>query len=159
DALFDAWKRERVVPSIRVATEYHLDPGYLDALVANIRRSLDEARRRGVQPDLNLISFHGIPLDYIQRGDPYRRQCEETAQEVAARMGWAEGAWKLVFQSRLGRQEWLTPYFDETIKSLPGTGVKSVFVTQPGFTADCLETIDEIGNEGREDFERAGGEH
>ena len=159
DALFDAWKRERIVPSIRVVSEYHLDQGYLAAIAVNVRRNLDEAKRRGVEPDLKLISFHGIPLDYIKRGDPYRRQCEATAKEVARRLGWSNVEWRLVFQSRLGRQEWLTPYFDETIKSLPASGVKNVFVTQPGFTADCLETIDEIGNEGREDFERAGGEH
>jgi ferrochelatase len=112
-----------------------------------------------MNPEMYVVSFHGIPIDYIKRGDPYMRQCAETAKEIARRFGWKKGEWKLVFQSRLGRQKWLTPYFDETIKSLPAAGVKSVFITQPGFTADCLETIDEIGNEGRHDFEGAGGEH
>lgn len=159
DALFDAWKRERVTPSFRVVRDYHLDEGYLDAVEANIRRNLDDARRRGIEAEMKVVSFHGIPIDYIKRGDPYMRQCAETGKELARRMGWKKGEWKLVFQSRLGRQKWLTPYFDETIKQLGASGVKSVFVTQPGFTADCLETIDEIGNEGREDFERSGGEH
>ena len=159
DALFDAWKRERVAPSFRVVRDYHLDEGYLAAVEASVRRHLEDARQRGIEPEMKVVSFHGIPIDYIKRGDPYMRQCAETGKELARRMGWKKGEWKLVFQSRLGRQKWLTPYFDETIKELGAGGVKSVFVTQPGFTADCLETIDEIGNEGREDFERSGGEH
>jgi ferrochelatase len=159
DALFDAWKRERVTPSFRVVRNYHLDEGYLNAVESNIKRHLDGARSHGVHPAINVVSFHGIPIDYIKRGDPYMRQCAETGKALARRMGWKKGEWKLVFQSRLGRQKWLTPYFDQTIKELGAAGVKSVFVTQPGFTADCLETIDEIGNEGREDFERAGGQH
>lgn len=159
DALFDAWSRQRVTPSFRIVRDYHLDDGYLRAVEANVRRNLDEAHRTGVEPAMKLVSFHGIPIDYIKRGDPYMRQCAETGKALAKRMGWKKGEWKLVFQSRLGRQKWLTPYFDVTVKQLGAAGVKSLFVTQPGFTADCLETIDEIGNEGREDFEHAGGEH
>jgi protoporphyrin/coproporphyrin ferrochelatase len=159
DALFDAWKGQRVTPSFRVVRDYHLDEGYLTAVEASVRRHLEDARRRGIETEMKVVSFHGIPIDYIKRGDPYMRQCAETGKELARRMGWKKGEWKLVFQSRLGRQKWLTPYFDETIKELGSSGVKSVFVTQPGFTADCLETIDEIGNEGREDFERSGGKH
>ena len=159
DALFDAWKRERLMPSILTIRDYHLDEGYLNAVEANIRRNLSAAQASGEPPQQILVSFHGIPIDYVKRGDPYMRQCAETAKEIARRFGWKKGDWKLVFQSRLGRQEWLTPYFDETIKELGESGVTSVFVTQPGFTADCLETIDEIGHEGREDFEKAGGKY
>jgi ferrochelatase len=159
DALFDAWKDQRVVPSLRVVRDYHLDDGYLNAVETNVRRNLEQSRRGGIDPQTFVVSFHGIPIDYIKRGDPYMRQCAETGKAIARRFGWKKGEWKLVFQSRLGRQKWLTPYFDETIKELGRAGVKSVLVTQPGFTADCLETIDEVGNEGREDFEKSGGEH
>jgi protoporphyrin/coproporphyrin ferrochelatase len=157
DAMFRAWENERIVPSIRTIRDYHLDEGYLNAVEENIRRNLEAAKALGEPPQQIVVSFHGIPIDYVKRGDPYMRQCAETAKEIARRFGWKKGDWKLVFQSRLGRQKWLTPYFDETIKELGKAGLKSVFVTQPGFTADCLETIDEIGNEGREDFEGAGG--
>jgi ferrochelatase len=159
DALVSAWQSHRVVPSMRIVNEYHLDEGYLRAVEANIRRNLASAAESGEPPGMIVISFHGIPIDYIKRGDPYMKQCAETAKEIARRFGWKKGEWKLVFQSRLGRQKWLTPYFDETIKELGRSGVKSVFVSQPGFTADCLETIDEIGNEGREEFESTGGKH
>ena len=118
DALFDAWKRKRVTPSFRVVRDYHLDEGYLNAVEASVRRHLDDARRRGIETEMKVVSFHGIPIDYIKRGDPYMRECAETGKELARRMGWKKGEWKLVFQSRLGRQKWLTPYFDETIKQL-----------------------------------------
>lgn len=157
DALFEALRSQRVVPSMRVIRDYHDDTGYIQAVASRIRRSLDEAKAIGVEPDIHLISFHGIPRIYIDRGDPYREQSTATAKLLAERMGWEMDQWRLVFQSRLGRQEWLTPYTDETLVELAAQGIQRVLVVQPGFTADCLETIDEIGYEGRMEFEAAGG--
>ncbi len=100
-----------------------------------------------------LISFHGIPWKYIERGDPYYCESYATGIALAERMGWTKENCQIVFQSRLGRQKWIEPYTDQTQKALGREGVKCVLVTQPGFTADCLETIDEIGREGVEEFE------
>lgn len=158
DALFDALKTHREVPALRVIKDYHDDPAYLDAMTDHIRRHWEAASQRGSTPELGLISFHGIPIDYIKRGDPYMRQSAITGKAIAQRLGWKKGEWRLVFQSRLGRQKWLTPYTDETLIELGRQGVKRVLVAQPGFTADCLETIDEIGYEGAHEFRQAGGE-
>lgn len=157
DGLFQALQRERIIPSFRVISEYYADSAYLDAVATGIRRALAEARERGIAPEIHLISFHGIPKLYIDRGDPYECQATATARLLAERMGWTAAEWKLTFQSRLGPTEWLTPYTDVTLRELGEGGVKTVLVTQPGFTADCLETIDEIGHEGAEDFTKAGG--
>lgn len=159
DALFAAFEQQRVLPALRVIADYHTDDAYLDAVVARIRRSADDATAAGRKPEVHLISFHGIPLDYIHRGDPYKNQCMETAKRIAERIGWTDNDWRLVFQSRLGRQEWLMPYADETLKELGRGGVRNVLVVQPGFTADCLETIDEIGHEGSLEFRSTGGEN
>lgn len=157
DGLFDAFKQERVLPSTRIIAEYHREPAYLDAVAEGIRTALAEANAKGVTPECHLLSFHGIPRAYIERGDPYQRQSAVTACHVADRMGWTEKDWRLTFQSRLGPSEWLTPYTDKTLKELGKAGIQTVLVAQPGFTADCLETIDEIGYEGREEFQEAGG--
>ncbi|MBY0589229.1 ferrochelatase [bacterium] len=158
DAIFQTLQKYRVVPALRVIRDYHDDPDYLDAITNMIKHHRDKAIADGKQPEMYLISFHGIPINYIKRGDPYMRQSAITGKAIAKRMGWKKGDWKLVFQSRLGGQKWLTPYTDETLKSLGRQGVKRVLVAQPGFTADCLETIDEIGYEGQEEFEETGGE-
>ncbi len=158
DALYQSLQTHRVVPALRVIRDYHDDPDYLDAMTDRIKHYRDQSTAEGKPPEMFLISFHGIPIDYIKRGDPYMRQSAVTGKAIAKRMGWKKGDWKLVFQSRLGRQKWLTPYTDETLKELGRKGVKRVLVAQPGFTADCLETIDEIGYEGQEEFEETGGE-
>jgi ferrochelatase len=158
DALYQSLQTHRVVPALRVIRDYHDDADYLDAMTDRIKRYRDQAMAKGKPPEMYLISFHGIPIDYIKRGDPYMRQSAVTGKAIAKRMGWKKGDWKLVFQSRLGRQKWLTPYTDETLKELGRQGIKRVLVAQPGFTADCLETIDEIGYEGQHEFEETGGE-
>lgn len=157
DGLFDALKGERVVPAIRAIVDYHDDPAYIDAVAKGIERTLSDATVNGAGACERLLSFHGIPGVYVERGDPYRRRCERTAELVAARLGWRPDQWRLVFQSRLGPQEWLTPYTDKTLEELGRAGAKTVLIAQPGFTADCLETIDEIGHEGQEIFHAAGG--
>jgi len=104
------------------------------------------------------MSFHGVPQKYIAQGDPYQSQCENTARRVAKLLGLSDDEWMLVFQSRFGAQEWLQPYCDETLKSLPEQGVKSVDIICPGFSVDCLETLEEIEGENKEYFMHAGGE-
>jgi ferrochelatase len=105
-----------------------------------------------------MFSYHGVPKKYLLNGDPYHCECHKTSRLLADALGLGADEWMTTFQSRFGREEWLNPYTDETLKALPGQGVKSVQIFCPGFSADCLETIEEIGEENREYFEHAGGE-
>ena len=104
------------------------------------------------------MSFHGVPKKYITRGDPYQSQCAETAHAVAQYLNLQDDEWMLVFQSRFGAEEWLQPYCDQTLKSLPAKGITSVDMICPGFSADCLETLEEIEGENKEYFMEAGGQ-
>ena len=104
-----------------------------------------------------LSSFHGIPKSYFEKGDPYYCQCQKTARLLRERLGWSSDRLVVTFQSRFGPEEWLKPYTDETVKALAAGGVKRLAVITPGFSADCLETIEEIGGENREYFEHGGG--
>ena len=154
DCLFQGLMRERRVPAIRVIPPYFDDPGYLDAMVAVIRQDL---AKLDWQPDHFLLSFHGIPEKYVERGDPYPNHVARTTTLLQERLQWPEGRWQQTFQSRFGRSEWLQPYTDPTLIELAKRGVRKVFVALPGFTSDCLETLDEIGRESREAFQHAGG--
>ncbi|HEX6397526.1 MAG TPA: ferrochelatase, partial [Steroidobacteraceae bacterium] len=109
-------------------------------------------------PQHLLMSFHGIPEQFVAKGDPYRAECERTAALLASELGLQAGAWSVSFQSRFGRARWLQPYTSEVLAGLPGRGVDSVNVICPGFAADCLETLEEIGMENRDVFLAAGGE-
>lgn len=155
DTVFKALMKERRVPAVRVVPPYYDHPGYLDAVAAVIR---DERSCLTWAPEHFLLSFHGLPQKYVSRGDPYPQQVERTARLLLERLDWPAGSWTLTFQSRFGKDAWLQPYTDETLRQLAGKGVKRVFVATPGFTADCLETLDEIGYEAREIFRHAGGE-
>jgi ferrochelatase len=155
DALFDVMKRLRVVPGLRVVAPYYDHPAYLDAMTAVVR---DERAKLGWEPEHTLFSFHGVPRKYVQRGDPYATHCVRTTHALVRRMGLSPDQWSRSFQSRLGREPWLTPYTDDACKGLAKKGVKRLLVVLPGFTADCLETLDEIGNEAAEEFHEAGGE-
>jgi ferrochelatase len=155
DALFSALMRERRVPAVRVVPPYYDHPAYLDAVTQVIR---DDLAKLGWQPDHFLLSFHGIPVRYARAGDPYPEHVRRTTEELIGRLGWPADRWTQSFQSLFGREEWLRPYTDETLRGLAGRGIKRVFVAMPGFTADCLETLDEIGFEAREAFRHAGGE-
>lgn len=146
--------RRRRMPSLRFVPPYYGHPAYIDSLRAIIE---EQAARLDDPPDRWLITFHGIPLRYVEEGDPYRDQCEETARLLAASLGLAPEQWVLGFQSRFGKEEWLQPYTEDLLGELPGQGVGSLLAACPGFTADCLETLDEIGNEGGEIFRKAGG--
>jgi protoporphyrin/coproporphyrin ferrochelatase len=156
DALFSALMKERRVPAVRVVPPYYDHPAYLDAVAATIR---DDLAKLAWEPEHFVISFHGLPQEYVQKGDPYPTHAERTTAELVKRMGWPRERWTQTYQSRFGRKEWLKPYTDDVLTDLAKRGVKGVYVALPGFTADCLETIDEIGRESREVFEHAGGEH
>jgi ferrochelatase len=157
-AVFDqvsaALRALRHVPASRFVSEYHTHPGYLEALAASVR---DHRRDVGDTRHL-LMSFHGIPELFVTRGDPYRDQCQRTAGLLAQKLGLAADAWSLSFQSRFGRARWLQPYTSEVLAGLPQRGIESVSVICPGFAADCLETLEEIGMENRAVFLAAGGE-
>jgi len=134
---------------------YYDHPAYLNAMAQVIR---DDLARRAKPPDHYLISFHGIPVKYAQRGDPYATHVVRTTRALVKELGWPREKWTQSYQSLFGRDEWLKPYTEETLKKLAGQGHKRVFVALPGFTTDCLETIDEIGTEANEVFRHAGGE-
>lgn len=156
DVLFNALMKERRVPAVRVVPPYYDHPAYIEALEASIR---DDLAKLPWEPEHIVISFHGIPQKYAQKGDPYATHVVRTTQALVKRMGWKRDFWTQTYQSRFGRSAWLKPYTDDVLTTLAKRGVKRVYVALPGFTADCLETIDEIGNESREVFEHAGGEH
>lgn len=155
DVLFKALMKERRVPALRVIPSYYEHPAYIDAMAAVIQ---DDLARLPWKPDHHLLSFHGIPVQYVERGDPYPQHVEGTTRLLIEKLGWPSGSWTQTYQSRFGRDEWLQPYTEEKLKELALAGAKRVFVVMPGFTADCLETLDEIGFEAREAFRRAGGE-
>lgn len=147
-------ERKRFIPSLRFVPPYYDHPGYIDAMRAHLTRVIAAMPE---EPDHYVITFHGIPDRYVRTGDPYRTQCERTAALLAQAMGWQDDEWTICFQSRFGPEEWLHPYTDDTIERLPQRGVQRPLVFSPGFVTDCLETLDELGNEGREAFEEGGG--
>ena len=144
----------RSVPSLNFVSTYHDDAAYIDALAASVQ---DHRREFGATSHL-LMSFHGVPERFVAQGDPYRDQCEKTAALVAQKLGLSAGEWSVSFQSRFGRARWLQPYTSEVLSAMPARGIKSVSVICPGFAADCLETLEEIGMENRDVFMAVGGE-
>jgi len=155
DAAFDALKAMRWQPALRVAPPWYDDPVHIDALAASLRAGLDGL---DFAPEVVLASFHGIPQSYFDKGDPYYCHCAKTTRLLREALGWEAGRLMMTFQSRFGPSEWIKPYTDETLKDLARKGVRSVAVITPGFVADCLETIEEIGVENRDNFLHAGGE-
>jgi len=155
DVLFSALMRVRKVPAVRVVPPYYDHPAYIEALEASLR---DDVAKLGWEPEHFVISFHGIPQKYAQRGDHYATHVVRTTQALVKRMGWPRARWTQTYQSRFGKSPWLKPYTDDVLADLARKGTRRVFVALPGFTADCLETIDEIGHESREVFLHAGGE-
>jgi ferrochelatase len=156
DCLFTALMAERKVPTLRVVPPYFEHPGYIESVAASIEAELARLEWR---PDHYVISFHGIPEDYVRRGDPYPRHVEATTRLLVRRLGWADGTWTQSYQSIFGKAIWLQPYTEEVVRALPGRGVRRVVIVAPGFAADCLETIDELGREVAEVFHEAGGTH
>lgn len=154
DAVAQVFRQWRLIPETRLVNNYYDHHGYIGALASSIR----EAWQRGKPGERLLFSFHGTPLRFHDEGDPYYWQCHETARLVAENLGLEKGSWQVVFQSRFGKEEWLKPYTDETLTKLARTGVKNVDIVCPAFSADCLETLEEIVVENHQLFIDAGGE-
>ena len=154
DQVTDSLRRLRWLPEVRFINNFHNEENWQSAMTDSIRRFRKE---RG-EPDKLLFSFHGIPKRNLLAGDPYYCQCQASARIIAERLGLADDQWMVTFQSRLGRAEWLKPYTDKTLEELAHQGVKKLHVVCPGFSIDCLETLDEIAVEGAEEFLEAGGE-
>ncbi|MDV6327655.1 ferrochelatase [Idiomarina sp. Sol25] len=154
DALAKDFTKRRWLPELRFITHYHDFSPFIEAAAQRIERHWDAHGRA----DKLLFSYHGIPLRYLKNGDPYHCECYKTSRLLAERLGLGKDEYLTTFQSRFGREEWLQPYTDMTMKALPGKGVKSVQVFCPGFSSDCLETVEEIGEENREYFMESGGE-
>jgi ferrochelatase len=149
-----AWtRRVRRVPELRFVTQYAEDPGYIEALAGSV---IDHWQVEGRAERL-VLSFHGLPARTRALGDPYHDQCRATAGRLAERLALPDDAIVVAFQSRFGRARWLEPYTEPTLKALARKGVRSVDVLCPGFAADCLETLEEIAQEGRDAFMAAGG--
>jgi ferrochelatase len=142
----------RVVPAVRIVPPYYEDPAYVGALAAVARECLGTWT-----PDHTVISFHGMPKRYAASGDPYPQHCEATARTLVEAMRWQAGRTTLAYQSLFGREEWLRPYSNETLKALAARHLDRLAVICPGFTADCLETLEEMGMTNRELYEREGG--
>jgi ferrochelatase len=154
DGVHAALGRLRHVPELRTVSDYHAAPAYIDALAESVRRFQQTHGRA----ERLLLSFHGIPERYVRLGDPYAEQCRETAALLRDRLGMAESEMLLTFQSRVGRETWLSPYTDVTLGELPKQGVRHIQVLCPGFAVDCLETLEEIAIRGKHQFTSAGGE-
>lgn len=155
DAIAEDFTQRRWLPELRFINGYCDNPDYIAAIADSIRAYQAE----NGQPDKLIFSYHGVPKRYLTNGDPYHCQCYKTSRLVAEKLGLEPAQYLTTFQSRFGREEWLKPYTDHTLKALPGEGVKSVQMICPGFASDCLETIEEIGEENRDYFMEAGGEN
>ena len=156
DVAFAALQKMRWQPALRTLPPYHDEPAYIDALATTLLASLG---RLDFEPELVLASYHGLPRDYLDKGDPYHCQCQKTTRLLREKLGWPNERLRTVFQSRFGRAEWLQPYTDVTIAELAKGGVRRIAVIMPGFAADCLETLEEIAIRGAETFRENGGEH
>jgi len=154
DAVTSRMQRTRWIPELRFINQYCDQPDFIQALANSVRESWIENGRG----DLLVTSYHGIPKRYLTSGDPYHCLCHKTSRLLAEELGLNKDQYRVVFQSRVGREEWLRPYCDDTMKSLASEGFKSIDVMSPAFSADCLETIEEICGENREYFEENGGE-
>ncbi len=156
DEVFRVLTRMRRQPTVRIAAPYYDDQVYIEALASSTSAELS---RLAFQPEVILASFHGMPQDYISKGDPYYSHCVETMRLLREQLKLDEAKLMLTFQSRFGRAKWLEPATDQTVKSLARRGVKNLVVITPGFAADCLETLEEIAVENANIFRRNGGEN
>ena len=155
DQLYRALMKIRHMPSVRSIPPYYNEPVYIDALARSLKGHL---AKLDFEPEVILASYHGIPKPYSDRGDPYRAHCLETTRLLGERLGMGEDRLISTFQSRFGAQEWLQPYTDKTVERLAKEGVRRIAILNPGFSADCIETLEEIDGEVREIFQHHGGE-
>ncbi len=154
DKCFDALKTMRWQPAIRSLPPYFEHPAYIDALAKSLKQHIKELPWK---PDLILASFHGLPQEYVTKGDPYYYHCMKTADLLREKMKFSPEQLQVVFQSRFGRAEWLQPYAQGTVEGLPAKGVKNLVMIMPGFSADCVETLEEVAIGLDETFKHAGG--
>ncbi len=153
DEVYRSLMQMRWQPSLQIISHYESDPFYIDSLIKSIEKKLKEINWK---PDLIISSYHGIPKSYFDKGDPYHCYCQKTTRLMKEKFEKIEI--QTTFQSRFGPQEWLKPYTDKTLESLPSKGVKKILVICPGFASDCVETLEEINIQGRESFLEKGGE-
>ncbi len=156
DKAFEALARMRWQPALRVAPAYFDEPVYIESLAASVEENL---AKLPVKPDVIIASFHGMPEEYLEKGDPYYCQCAKTARLLRERLKLDDKQLMLTFQSRFGPAEWLKPYTDATVKALAAQGVKNIAIITPGFSSDCLETLEEIAMENVGYFRAGGGEN
>jgi ferrochelatase len=154
DKAFEALAKIRRQPALRVAPPYYDDPLYIEAVAASVEAAL---ARLSWRPEVIIASYHGVPEDYVLAGDPYESHCAETTRLLRERLNLDGKKLRMTFQSRFGRAEWLKPYTDATVRALAEEGVKNLAVVTPGFSADCLETLEEIAGENAEIFREHGG--
>jgi protoporphyrin/coproporphyrin ferrochelatase len=155
DEVFRVLAKMRAQPVLRVTPPYYDDPDYIEALAVSIETHL---KGLSAQPEVIVASFHGMPQKYIDKGDPYARQCQATTDALRKHLGFDQTKLLLTYQSRFGFDQWLQPYTDKTMEKLAKDGVRRVAVVTPGFSADCLETLEEIAQENAEIFKHNGGE-
>lgn len=155
DAFFAALMKEKRQPAARTVPEYFDHPAYVEALAQSVERAYAALDHR---PDVLVTSYHGMPIRYLMEGDPYHCQCAKTTRLLRERLGWDKGTIDVSFQSVFGREEWLKPYTVKHVAELAKQGKKRIAVMAPAFSADCIETLEEINGEIRESFEQAGGE-
>ena len=155
DAFFAALAKEKRQPAARTVPEYFEHPLYIEALAQSVERAYAALPQR---PDLLIASYHGMPKRYLMEGDPYHCQCQKTSRLLRERLGWDKGEIVTTFQSVFGREEWLRPYTVQHVAELAKQGKKRIAVVAPAFSADCIETLEEINGEIRESFLHAGGE-
>lgn len=155
DQFFRALMEEKWQPTTRTVEPYFEHPLYIEALAQSVERTYAELEKR---PDILVCSYHGVPQRYLMEGDPYHCQCQKTTRLLKERLGWDDTEITTTFQSKFGPEEWLKPYTVEEVARLAETGKKSIAVCAPAFSADCIETLEEINEEIKESFEHAGGE-
>ena len=155
DKIGDTLKAMRWQPTIRVAPPFYDDPEYIRILAKSVQKQIDALDEK---PEMLVASFHGVPKEYLLKGDPYHCQCQKTGRLLREALGWPEEQFKVAFQSRFGPKEWLKPYADELIEELGQQGVKRVAVVSPAFISDCVETLEEIAIGLNETFQEAGGD-
>ena len=155
DAFFRALQKPKWQPDVRTVPAYFDRPSYIEALAQSVERAYDSLEKR---PDILVCSYHGVPERYLMEGDPYHCQCQKTTRLLKERLGWADTDIKTTFQSRFGPEEWLQPYTVEEVARLAESGKTNIAVIAPAFSADCIETLEEINEEIKESFEEGGGE-
>jgi len=156
DQFFRVLMKEKWQPVARIVAPYFEDETYIDALAQSIETAYAKAV---VKPDMLVCSYHGVPQRYLREGDPYHCQCQKTTRLLKERLGWDDTQIITTFQSRFGPEEWLQPYTVEEVARLAEKGITNIAVCAPAFSADCIETLEEINEEIKESFEHAGGKH